>query len=140
MQTIEWLFPDPDRGRNAGGANAAMGPDVSAEQPLVVQSAMPMACGSHHHTWQVAVSETPRQAIKADLAYKDGAYAPDEPPLTGLGLARQIAMVSYRSHQAYEHKFGRRRTTPDGGEVRQEVPMDAPFTVENYLSYQGEVQ
>ena len=58
------------------------------------------------------------------------------------------AMVSYRSHAAYEHKFGRRQVDPkDGpelehdwqaGDPASETPFHAPFSVESYLKYQGE--
>ena len=58
---------------------------------------------------------------------------------TGLALARQIAMVSYRSHAAYQTKFGRRRVEKNGKEVdeNEASTLDAKFAVRNYLEYQG---
>ena len=124
MQTLEWLFSDNDDGHQQGDAP-------------YVRSAMPMACGLQHHTWQVAISETQRQALYADPAFKDGNYDGDAPPVRGLALARQIAMVSYRSHAAYQSKFGRRRMV-EGSEVKEcDAPLDASFSVRNYLEYQG---
>ena len=58
--------------------------------------------------WQIGVSALQRQAIAADPKYRAGRYAADDPPKAGLAVARQIAMVSYRTHNAYETKFGRR--------------------------------
>jgi len=125
MQSLEWLFSDNDDGHHEG--------DVP-----YVRSAIPMACGLYHHTWQIATSETQRQALYADPDFNDGYYKQDKPPVRGLSLARQIAMVSYRSHTSYDHKFGRRRVL-DGTEVEEsDAPLDAPFSVEKYLTYQGE--
>ena len=56
-------------------------------------------------------------------------------------------MISYRSHTAYEEKFGRRRVNVDGSDPVNTQPadsaemasmLDAPFSVETYLQYQGE--
>jgi homoserine O-acetyltransferase len=127
MQTMEWLFTHSSDGGSDDPNNAHF-----------ARAALPLACGSHHHTWQIAVSETQRQCIYSDLDYLDGKYSADAPPRRGLALARQIAMVSYRSHTAYEDKFGRRRVH-DGGEVESdEADIDAPFSVESYLQYQGQ--
>ena len=54
-------------------------------------------------------------------------------------IARQIAMVSYRSHAAYQTKFGRRRVEKNGKEVdeNEASTLDAKFAVRNYLEYQG---
>jgi len=38
----------------------------------------------------------------------------DDPPLSGLSVARQMGMISYRTAQGYESKFGR--------QVREEAP------------------
>ena len=124
MQTLEWLFDDNDPLHQEGDAP-------------YVRSAIPMACGLYHHTWQIATSELQRQALYADPNFLNGNY--EKQPATGLSLARQIAMVSYRSHQAYDDKFGRRRVNEAGDEV-EEVgeSLDAPFSVEKYLTYQGE--
>jgi homoserine O-acetyltransferase len=48
---------------------------------------------------------------------------------TGLSLARMIAMISYRSHQAYDDKFGR---------ASKSTPSGLQYEVQDYLKYQGE--
>ena len=57
-------------------------------------------------------------------------------PLQGIAVARQIAMFSYRSHDAYETKFGRRviEDVSPGDSNGQDVVYD----VERYLQYQGQ--
>jgi len=49
----------------------------------------------------------------------------------GLGLARAIAMLSYRSMTSLEAKFGRERVS-----ASRDL-LSASFEIESYLSYQG---
>ncbi len=111
MQVLEWMFYGPE----------------------YVRTAVPIACGAHHHAWQIAISESQRQAIYADPKFQDGDYDQNDPPHSGLAVARQIAMISYRTHEAYEKKFGRARAGAD--ETTEN--LDAPFSVEGYLHHQG---
>eukprot|EP00940_MAST-03C_sp_MAST-3C-sp2_P002607 g2607.t1 len=122
MQTLEWA--------------AVCGPEY-------VKTIIPICCGTHHHAWQIGISETQRQAIYADPAWKNGTYLDDDDgkvdtrgPLQGIAVARQIAMFSYRSHDAYETKFGRRviEDVSPGDSNGQDVVYD----VERYLQYQGQ--
>ncbi|KAH9109352.1 hypothetical protein LEN26_001586 [Aphanomyces euteiches] len=94
----------------------------------IVQKLAVIACGARHTGWQIGVSEVQRQAIYRDPMYKNGDYDVASPPNKGLALARQIAMISYRTHRVYDEKFGRERQ-PDDPEK---------FTVESYLHHQGE--
>jgi homoserine O-acetyltransferase len=102
MQALEWaiLFPDSVGGVVSIGA----GPDQSA--------------------WSLAFSDAQRAAITADPRFADGGYMPGEGPVDGLTTARIIAMISYRSPDNFETKFGRNES--DGG-----------FAVQSYLRYQG---
>lgn len=108
MQVLEWLL---------------LGSDF-------VKSGVPMACGAKHHAWQIAISETQRQAIYSDPLWKDGQYDHSKPPHKGLAVARQIAMVSYRTHYAYEQKFGRN--------LQFDSKNEQKFSVEGYLRHQGQ--
>ena len=112
MQVLEWMFYGSD----------------------FVRTGIPIACGGHHHAWQIAISESQRQAIYADPKYLSGKYSKNDPPHGGLAVARQIAMISYRTHAAYEKKFGRERA--DGNESSDK--LDALFSVEGYLHHQGQ--
>jgi homoserine O-acetyltransferase len=128
-------------------------PRVQQRVPWV-QSVIPMACGAAHTAWQIAISEVQRQAIYADPKWKDGNPCMDDPPLSGLAVARQIGMISYRTPKAYEMKFGRRQRADDETEdtrrnTGQEVdPVEingsnpsygsmAQWQVKSYLEYQG---
>eukprot|EP00043_Microstomoeca_roanoka_P009843 m.93660 g.93660 ORF g.93660 m.93660 type:complete len:390 (+) comp14709_c0_seq2:79-1248(+) len=101
MQTLEWSqFPN-------------------------VKSFVVMACNAAHTPWQIGISEAQRQAIYADPLWNGGDYDHDFPPKGGLAVARQMAMVFYRTHKAYSAKFGR-DTTAEG-----------EYQVCSYLHYQG---
>mmetsp|Transcript_11688 Transcript_11688/g.13509 ORF Transcript_11688/g.13509 Transcript_11688/m.13509 type:complete len:421 (-) Transcript_11688:2023-3285(-) len=112
MQTLEWAL--------LGG-------------PEYVQSIIAMACGPNLHPWQLGLSEVQRQAIYADPNWNGGHYDPKFPPEKGLNVARQIAMISYRSHGGYGEKFGRKEVAGEQAGHGQ----DRHFEVEKYLRYQG---
>ncbi len=90
------------------------------------QSAVLIGMGKAHRPWAIGISHTQRQAIYNDPNWNDGYYSEDQPPKDGLALARQIAMISYRSDADYEQKFG--RALQNGNQQ---------FEVESYLNYQG---
>jgi len=98
-----------------------------------VRSAVPIACGAQHTAWQISISETQRQAIYADPKWRGGRYDPRDPPNAGLSVARQVAMVSYRTPLGYHKKFGRALTDESGPSYGSK----APWQVKSYLEYQG---
>ena len=113
MQALEWGFSGTDR----------------------VQSLVALACNAKHSAWQVAINHVQRQAIFADPNWLDGRYTAAAPPSSGLSIARQFAMISYRTQQVYQTKFGRSVTAaPSPHHAQQRSP---PFEVERYLLYQG---
>ena len=97
-----------------------------------VRSVVPIACGAAHTAWQIAISETQRQAIYADPKWEstNGLDA-----TKGLAIARQIGMVSYRTPQGYCAKFGRDMQHP---EAPEKYGTKAHWKVKSYLAYQGE--
>lgn len=90
------------------------------------QSAVLIGMGKAHRPRAIGISHTQRQAIYNDPHWNDGYYPEGQPPKEGLALARQIAMISYRSDTDYQQKFGRK--LQDGTDY---------FEVESYLGYQG---
>jgi homoserine O-acetyltransferase len=73
-----------------------------------VRSVVLLACGAQQEAWQIALDHVQKQAIEADPCYQNGNYDPvHQQPARGLALARQVAMISYRTPGAYHRKFGR---------------------------------
>lgn len=109
MQVLEW---------------AALYPDL-------MRSFVPVSIGARHSAWAIGLNEVARRAITADPAWQGGDYPPGQQPEVGLGLARAIAMLSYRSSESLEAKFGRERVAPSRDLLGQ------TFEIQSYLNYQG---
>lgn len=77
--------------------------------PGYVQNIVPIATSAYHGAWGISWGETQRQCIYADSAYQNGWYRPlpSGQPRKGLGTARMVAMLTYRSHFSFEAKFNR---------------------------------
>ncbi len=54
----------------------------------------------------LALNHLQRQAIQHDPEWAGGHYLPQRPPRRGLALARQIAMLSYKSAALFNERFG----------------------------------
>lgn len=102
MQALEWGIMYPDK----------------------VKSIIPIASSAKHSAWAIGIGEAERLAIKNDPQWNNGFYKTQ--PFKGLSLARQIAMISYRSFQSFEMKYGRHKTEDE-----------KKYLVESYLDYQG---
>ena len=92
--------------------------------PEVVESIIPIGTSAKHSAWAIGLDEVERLAIKNDPEWQNGFYK--KQPVKGLSLARQIAMISYKSFSSFEQKFGREKTSDS------EI-----FQVMSYLDYQG---
>lgn len=106
---------------------------VSQDGSPFVKSAIPIACGAQHTAWQIAVSEVQRQAIYADPNWE----TKPRKATTGLAVARQMGMVSYRTPQGYHKKFGRELQN-SGEKTAAAYGSNVEFKAQSYLHYQGE--
>jgi homoserine O-acetyltransferase len=84
MQALEWTIQHPSR----------------VEKALIVGVAPLGAMG-------LALNHLQREAIRHDPDWQNGSYLPQKPPRRGLSLARQIAMLSYKSGPLFEERFAR---------------------------------
>ena len=106
--------------------------------PEMLGAIVPIAVGARHSAWAIGMNEVARRAIMADPAWHDGHYPLLQQPETGLGLARAIAMLSYRSFDSLESKFGRERTAVQGEPAKNGLQaLSKSFEIASYLSYQG---
>lgn len=109
MQALEWAVMYPER----------------------VRSLISVAVGARHSAWAIGLNEVARRAITMDPAWQEGNYPAGQQPEAGLGLARAIAMLSYRSVDSLEAKFGRERISASRDLLTR------TFEIESYLNYQG---
>ncbi|HET7476059.1 MAG TPA: homoserine O-acetyltransferase [Dermatophilaceae bacterium] len=109
MRALEWAVGHPDR----------------------VRTSIVLASGAAATAEQIAWCQPQVLAIRMDPNFHDGDYY-DQPagPLAGLGIARRIAHVTYRSEMELAARFGRGaqgREQPLGGGGR--------YAVESYLDH-----
>ena len=104
--------------------------------PNKVQVAVPIACTASHSAQNIALNELGRQAIMADINWKNGLYRENENnPDKGLALARMAAHITYLSKVGLQEKFGRKLQEKD----KLKFSFDADFQIESYLRHQGSV-
>ncbi|KAL8830175.1 MAG: hypothetical protein Q9170_005861 [Blastenia crenularia] len=77
-----------------------------------VRNIIPIATSSRHSAWCISWGEAQRQSIYCDPKYEDGYYSFDDPPSAGLGAARMSALLTYRSRDSFESRFGRNIPDP----------------------------
>jgi len=85
--------------------------------------------------FSIAVRSLQREMITRDPKWQHGLYDRSDPPVAGQRLARKLGMVTYRSPQEWEKRFGRERST-DQHEVGKQFQID--FSVESYLQNHAE--
>ncbi len=115
-------------GGSMGGMQAL---EWVVRHPELVRSVVAIAVGARHSAWAIGLNEVARRAIMADPRWAGGRYAATEQPETGLGLARAIAMLSYRSFDSLEARFGRERRASD------DASLASSFEIASYLEYHG---
>jgi homoserine O-acetyltransferase/O-succinyltransferase len=104
--------------------------------PGEVASTIPIATAAQHSPWCIGLNDIARQAIMNDPDWMGGDYPPDRQPERGLSLARQIAMISYRSDVSFMERFHRDVAgQPKGATLRDHLGV--LYQAESYLRYQG---
>lgn len=101
-----------------------------------IRCIVPIATSSRHSAWGISWGEAQRQSIYADPKYDDGYYPFEDPPSTGLGAARMSALLTYRSRNSFESRFGRNIPDPAksqtiSGRPRPSTPSEAHFHIHN---------
>ena len=99
-----------------------------------VRCVVPIATSSRHSAWGISWGEAQRQSIYADPKYEDGYYSFSDPPSTGLGAARMAALLTYRSRNSFEARFGRNIPDPSRRQNIRETPAtpsEAHFHIHN---------
>lgn len=89
----------------------SMGGMAVLEWPLCtpqgyVRHIIPIATSARHSAWCISWGEAQRQSIYSDPDYEDGYYTTQ--PACGLAAARMAALLTYRSRDSFESRFGRK--------------------------------
>jgi homoserine O-acetyltransferase len=94
-----------------------------------VRTIIPIATSARYSAWGISWGEAQRQSIYSDPKYDDGYYSFADPPSTGLGAARMSALLTYRSRDSFEARFG--RNTPDLSQKQSINAVPRPITPSN---------
>ena len=78
----------------------------------------------------IALRSLQREIVRRDPEWDDGNYEPGAGPISGMRLARKVGMITYRSAQEWEQRFGR-----DAAEAQwlSDEPFGISFAIESYL-------
>lgn len=118
-------------GGSMGGMQAISWPALF---PHRVDRSIILASTARHSAQNIAFHEVGRQAIMADHRWRGGDYYDhDDPPSSGLAVARMAAHITYLSEAGLTAKFGRRLQDRDA----KTFGFDADYQVESYLRHQG---
>lgn len=101
--------------------------------PEFVEKIIPIATAAQHSAWCIGLNEVARKTIIDDPVWNKGDYS--NQPHAGLSTARMIAMISYRSAESFNKKFGR-EIKPNKTTLNKY--FHSGFQVESYLRYQGD--
>ena len=112
MQALQWAVDYPER----------------VEHCIAIGTAPLSAMG-------LALNHLQRKAIQLDPKFNGGRYAPGEQPGGGLGLARAIAMCSYKSAELFDERYARKPNRNGEDPLRS---FEHRYDVAGYLDYQGE--
>lgn len=123
MQTVEWCINFPER----------------VQRAVIIGVAPLSAMG-------LALNHLQRQAIQHDPEWMGGRYLPQCPPRRGLSLARQVGMMSYKSAELFDERYGRspNRNGEDPWDVTEAEGerscglIGGRFDIAGYLDHQGE--
>jgi homoserine O-acetyltransferase len=115
MRALEWLVGRPSR----------------------VRSGLVLATGAAATADQIGTQSAQLRAIEADPAWRGGDYYASPPgPVAGMGVARRIAHLTYRSGPELEARFG--RDEQDGERALAATRAAGRFAVESYLDHHAD--
>ncbi|WP_405489444.1 homoserine O-acetyltransferase [Nocardia sp. NBC_00511] len=111
MRVLEWMVGQPER----------------------VGAALVLAVGARATADQIGTQTTQMAAIKADPDWQGGNYhGTGRSPMTGMGIARRIAHLTYRTESELDHRF-------ENHAQGDENPWTGGrYAVQSYLEYQSD--
>lgn len=122
-------------GGSMGGARAL---EWAASYPELVRRCAVVASCAASTAEQIAFAQAQVLAIRQDPNFAGGDYYDGAAPTLGLGLARRIAHITYRSEAEMGARFGREAQAEETiTHNRLAAAVEARYKVESYLDHQA---
>lgn len=108
-------------GCSLGGQQAL---EWSVSHPDIIEHLVAIGANAFHSPWGIAFNETQRMAIQQDLTWE---LSTDSAGLSGMKIARAIALISYRNYNTY-----------NATQTEEDVDKTDDYKASSYQVYQGE--
>ncbi|WP_205164065.1 homoserine O-acetyltransferase MetX [Arthrobacter roseus] len=122
-------------GGSLGGARAL---EWAATYPERLAHCLVVAATAASTAEHIAFAQTQIAAIRMDQHFNNGDYYGGPHPLQGLGLARRIAHITYRSEAELQRRFGRQTQPGEPPEIRDRPQDRGRYRVESYLDHHAD--
>jgi homoserine O-acetyltransferase/O-succinyltransferase len=96
--------------------------------PGQAEHAVLMCTAARAEAFAIAIRSLQRQLVMHDAHFQNGQYARSIDVNLGMGLARKLGVISYRSAEEWRVRFGRQRV-----QTPSTAPFATEFEVERYL-------
>jgi homoserine O-acetyltransferase len=119
-------------------ANTVIGPSLggmvvlayAAQFPGATRRLVSISGSAAASPFAIALRSIQREAILRDPDWRGGAYTDEQPPATGMRIARKLGMMTYRSAHEWRERFGRQPATEH---TPQDGPFGPEFAIQSYL-------
>jgi len=119
-------------------ANTVIGPSLggmvvlayAAQFPGATRRLISISGSAAASPFAIALRSIQREAILRDPDWRGGAYTDEQPPATGMRIARKLGMMTYRSAHEWRERFGRQPATE---QTPQDGPFAPEFAIQSYL-------
>ncbi len=114
-------------GSSMGGMTALA---YSLLYPAVSESLVAISSSLRALPFAIALRSLQRAIVRRDPEWNGGEYEAGAGPVSGMRLARKVGMITYRSAQEWEQRFGR---DPASAEWKSDEPFGSNIAIESYL-------
>ncbi|MEV7547942.1 alpha/beta fold hydrolase, partial [Streptomyces sp. NPDC089915] len=116
------------------GAMSALA--LLARHPDLSRTHISLSGAVHALPFSIAVRSLQREAIRSDPGWLQGRYEEEDGPRRGMLTARKLGMMTYRSAQEWDCRFGRSRISE--GRRAEQGRFGLEFEVESYLDFHAQ--
>jgi homoserine O-acetyltransferase/O-succinyltransferase len=98
--------------------------------PGHIKDAVLISTAARAEAFAIAIRSLQRELVMNDPQFQNGAYADSKAVAQGMGLARKLGVISYRSAEEWRMRFGRQAVQP---QHRSAHAFGTEFEVQRYL-------